>query len=55
MVGMASLFVLLQHASLLAALAVLSPVRCGSVISPPSSTYQKPGVIAIMTYVFATG
>ena len=28
---MASLFVLLQHASLLAALAVLSPVRCGSV------------------------
>lgn len=30
-VGMASLFVLLQHASLFAALGVLSPVRCDSV------------------------
>ena len=27
-VGMASLFVLLQHASLFAALGVLSPIRC---------------------------
>lgn len=31
-VGMASLFVLLQHASLFAALGILSPIRCSSVL-----------------------
>ena len=40
---MASLFVLLQHASLFAALAVLPPIRCGSVLS--DLIYRKRGMI----------
>lgn len=40
---MASLFVLLQHASLLAALGVLSPIRYGSDLS--DSVYRNRGMI----------